>query len=1101
LQARNPAASYLVQAPAGSGKTELLTQRILALLAIVEEPEEILALTFTRKAAAEMRRRVIESLVNSGPDEAEPRKMEMWNLAQAVLKRSEERGWNLLRHPARLRIMTIDSLSNSLARQLPLLSGLGDMPSPCEHAHAIYRDAAEAALMEAMKDYPEAAEHVLLHQDHQAVAVISLLADMLGKREQWLNNVADHARDMGGLRHSLEANLAAIMMQKIQVCDAVMPMQLQDELPALMAFAGENRDDESLRQCAAWPVAAMNMLTRWKQIADFLLVRDKPALRKPGGVNARLGFPAGKENAAQKDQFKQLLEMLSSVNDAQPEVVKSLHALRALPDTAVMDDGQWQVLESLFLLLALASRHLQQLFTMRGEADFTEIALRAMDALGANDEAPGDLLLRLDYRLRHILVDEFQDTSHLQMRLLQCLTSGWQEGGGGHRTLFMVGDPMQSIYRFRKAEVGLFLNAANNEAGLPCVETLQLERNFRSAPAIVGWVNRAFQSIFPSRQDIVSGAVAHAEALAALSHEGGVYLHAQRGKDTGLEAQTVVDLVQRELRIRTPAGQAQRIGILARSRRHLHAIMPALEQAGIAFRAIKILPLNGRPEVRLLRALVRALLHPADRASWAALLRAPCCGLATTDLHLLMAGDDRLLWQLINDEEVKHRFGADAQSRLTFVRHALEPCMMASGKIPVRQLLEAGWSRLAMPSALDETARLNVDAALELIESLDEGGRINFALLDERLKQLYAAPDASAQAGQVELLTMHGAKGLQWDVVVLPGLGHGGSRSDAPLLAFTEVPVHGGAMPLIAAKAATRNKDALYNLVQGVEKDKYNNELQRLLYVACTRAKTTLHMLGHVSESKGGASKGSLLSLLLSRGDDCFGAQVSSLDVARRNEAGSRRALQRISRLPEIFALGEGEESDQETEYIWAGAEAAPVGNAVHAALRMVADCGVEHWSAEHSEKAMLRMNRMLMAEGLNGDMLKEAAVRCADGLRRVLCSPKGQWLLSASHRDAHSEWALSQEFDGRIFHNVIDRSFIDEKGIRWIIDYKTASHEGGNPDAFLAEEEARHAPQLRRYAATLNLLEPERPIRTALYFPMLDAWKEVIGSGSLPDL
>lgn len=1091
LKARNPAISCLVQAPAGSGKTELLTQRILALLAIVEEPEEILALTFTRKAAAEMRKRVIESLCAVKPDAAESHKMETWQLAQHVLRRSEQQGWNLLRHPARLHIMTLDSLTYSLARQLPLLSGLGDMPSPSEFAQAIYRHAAEDALNEAMRDYPEEAETVLLHQDHNTVAVIELIADMLAKREQWLADIADYARDMDNLRYRLEASLAAIMTQKLEACDVLLPMAVKAELPALMLFAGENRDDDSLKQMQHWPEAVLDQMPAWKLIADFLLTGKAAEFRKPGGVTVRQGFPAGKENAVQKEVFKALLDSLA----AETELAESLHALRGLPDSAGMDEGQWRVLESLFPLLVLANKHLQQHFASLGEADFTEIALRAMAALGTGHEAPADLLMKLDYRIHHILVDEFQDTSLLQMSLLQCLTTGWQQGDGRHRSLFMVGDPMQSIYRFRKAEVGLFLNAANNEAGLPFVKTLQLERNFRSAPAIVEWVNRAFQSIFPKTQDVVSGAVVHAPAQAALSHDGAVYLHTQLGKHVDAEADCVVQIVQHELKKLTAGGEKQRIGILARSRKHLHAIMPALQSAGIAFCAINILPLNGRPEVLLLRALLRALLHPADRESWSAILRAPCCGLNTDDLHQLMAGDDRPVWQLITENDLKQGLSTEAETRIAFVRQALEPCMFSSGKIPVRDLLETAWAGLSMPALIDETASLNIDAALELVASLEQGGRMNFALFDERLKQLYAAPDASPQAGQVELLTMHGAKGLQWDVVILPGLGHAGSQTDSPLLAFSEVPVHGGAAPLIAAKAETRNQDDLYRLVRSVEKSKDNNELQRLLYVACTRAKTALHMLGHVSESKQEAGNGSLLKLLQTGSDDCFGAQITSYESVKQDESESCKALQRVRHVPEIIVFDDMADREQETEYVWAGAEAAPVGNAVHAALQQVAETGIEHWDADNTDRVIAHMHRLLLSDGLSGDMLQAATIRCEEGLERVLSSQKGQWILSAGHQDTHNEWALSTAYEGRVSHHVIDRSFIDEQGIRWIIDYKTASHEGGNLDKFLADEQTRHAPQLHRYAKILRTMEPERAIKTALYFPMLDAWKEVVES------
>ncbi|MDQ6970010.1 MAG: UvrD-helicase domain-containing protein [Mariprofundus sp.] len=1118
LKARHPGGSFLVQAPAGSGKTELLTQRILALLAIVDEPEEILALTFTRKAAAEMRKRVLESLSAAKPDPCESHKMETWLLAQQAMAHSRERGWHLLQHAARLRIMTIDSLSHGLARQLPLLSGFGAMPSPSEHVQQSYRDAAEAALNEAMADFSEDAECVLLHQDHNAVAVIGLMADMLAKREQWLDQIAMHGRDMNALRQMLESNLADIMQQQLADCETLLPIELKHELPALMRFAGEQRGDDALQEIHAWPAVALDRLEQWQLIADFLLTATGPSFRKAGGVNVRLGFPAGKSFVEMKDQFKSLLDILAD----QSMLAESLHGLRQLPEKAQMDDQQWQVLKSLFLLLVLANKHLQQQFSQQGEADFTEIALRAMDALGANDAAPGDLLMKLDYRIHHILVDEFQDTSHLQMHLLQCLTAGWQAGDGRDRSLFLVGDPMQSIYRFRKAEVGLFLNTANNDAGLPAIEALRLERNFRSSPAIVDWVNRAFKSVFSDKQDVISGAVPHAPAVAALSHDGAVNLHLQHAQDTALEAEHIVALVAKALADGKRAQQSGerdkvfRIGILARSRKHLHVLMPALQAAGVAFRAIKILPLDSRPEVRLLRALLRALLHPADRLSWAALLRSPCCGLESYDLHVLMAGgrtdrsdqadgagsSDDSVWQLIENTALIQQLSMDAQARIAFIRKALAPCVLHSGKVAVRDLLHKAWLRLSMPALIDATASLNVDAALALLESLQQGGRIDFALFDAGLEKLYAAADVSEAAAQVELLTMHGAKGLQWDMVILPGLGHKGAGADTPLLAFSEVPSPGGAMPLMAAKASTRQKDALYALVNGIEKSKDNNEIKRLLYVACTRPETLLHMFGHVNGQSGLATSGSLLQLLLGADADCFGARLWHVEGHESSASSAQMALQRVA---DVSALLEETDTDDgvqqqkselaETEYVWAGAEAAPVGNVLHAALQHVAELGFEHWSDDHQKAELKAMRRLLMAEGLSGELLKMAAKRCSDGLTRMLGSERGQWILS-QHEQAHCEWALSMEYERHISHHIIDRSFIvqscdDTQTIRWIIDYKTASHEGGDLNYFLLEEKKRHAPQLQRYAGVLKEMEPDCVIKTALYFPLLDAWIE----------
>jgi len=1086
-RARDPACSCLVQAPAGAGKTELLTQRVLALLAVVDEPEEILALTFTRKAAAEMRQRVLQALAADEPTaDTSAHQRETWQLAQQARRRCEEKGWHLSEHPARLQMMTLDSFTFALARQLPLLSGLGQMPVPSEHTDALYRQAAELALDEAMRDYPDMATCVLLHQDHQAAAVISLLADMLGRREQWLQEVASHARDMPALRRMTELNLGAIMTRQLCQCDALLPTAVKQALLPLLQFAGAQLGDKELQRITCWPETTLAQLSQWQRIANFLLLKDKAAIRR--SVNKKNGFPAGKEMAVYKTAMQELLAEMESIAG----LAEALHALRLLPAAASVDERQWQVLEALFVLLILANRHLQQLFARRGEADFTEIALRAMDALGEND-APRELLLRLDYRIRHILLDEFQDTSHLQLRLLQCLTAGWQSGDGRARSLFMVGDPMQSIYRFRKADVGLFLAAADNALGLPPVEPLQLTRNFRSAPAVVQWVNRAFSTIFPARSDSISGAVAHAAAREALQHAGTVCLHLQQGRDADGEAAAIVALVKTELERCSEQGEPQRIGILARSRKHLHAIMPALADAGIAFRAIRILPLRDRPEIHLLRALLRALLHPADRASWAALLRAPCCGLDTLALHTLLAGDERSLWQVVQDPVRQTMLSDDSRARLMFLADALAPCVAMAGRIPVRRLLAVAWRRLSLEGMFDETASRNIHTALELVSSLEQGGRIDFELFDERLENLYAEPDASAAAARVELLTMHGAKGLQWDVVILPGLGCSGGKTDVPLLAFTETAAgdDGRAMPLLAVRAPTRASDALYDLVLRIEKDKDNHELQRLLYVACTRARSALHMFGHISERTGEAEKGSLLKLLLDNDAQVFGATLREMDTYVTTRSG-RKALLRMADIPVIPAMSAvALELQAEAEYVWAGVEAAPVGNAVHTLLQQMAITGIEHWNDEDTKIAVARMRRSLLLDGLSGDMLVAAMQRCHEALERILCSERAHWILSPTHSEAKQEWALISMHKGKVAMHVIDRSFVDG-GVRWIIDYKTAHHEGSELDHFLAEEEQRHRTQLQRYAAAVQLLEPGRKIRTALYFPLLDAWREV---------
>jgi len=216
------------------------------------------------------------------------------------------------------------------------------------------------------------------------------------------------------------------------------------------------------------------------------------------------------------------------------------------------------------------------------------------------------------------------------------------------------------------------------------------------------------------------------------------------------------------------------------------------------------------------------------------------------------------------------------------------------------------------------------------------------------------------------------------------------------------------------------------------------------------------------------------------------------LPETESGEAQGQSQLLRVKSLPDLADTEEQQIAESESEYFWAGPEAAPVGNSVHAALQRIAEKGIEQWSESDTAAETERMRRRLVAEGLSGKMLASAVRRTESILHRVLTSQRGTWLLSVQHDDAHCEWELSSRHEDLVSHHIIDRSFIDDDGVRWIIDYKTASHEGGDPDAFLAEEAKRHAAQLNRYAAALRMLEPGREIRTALYFPAFDGWCEI---------
>ena len=536
-QALDPSRSFIVQAPAGSGKTELLIQRMLSLLGVVERPEEVLAITFTRKAAGEMRDRLVRSLeAGRGPQpEAEHARI-TWHLARQVLDNDARHDWRLLENPVRLAVQTIDSFCASLVRRMPWQSRFGAQASIVEDAGDLYRQAAERvlALADGKSTVGESACLLLAHLDNRMERLRDLLVGMLARRDHWLRHLFGQQADQQRL--ILEGGLRCLVEGVLVQVDRILSPEHKDRMIRLGALAAANLQAQGIENgitdlagADRFPAASAEQIDVWRSLADLLLTGGG-TLRKR--LDKNCGFPPGKQEpfATMKQDMGQLLEELGE-NDA----VATLFAeVRALPPV-VYKPEQWQVLQALTTLLPRAVAELWLVFKEGGQSDFVEVALAAGRALGDVD-APTDLLLHLDSRIRHILVDEFQDTSWGQFLLLKKLTSGWQQGDG--RSLFLVGDPMQSIYRFREAEVGLYLQARHHGIDQLHLEPLYLTTNFRSQAGIVDWVNGVFPGLFPDREDEALGGVTYAPSVAAREclDMRAVVCHAMANRDDRAEA-------------------------------------------------------------------------------------------------------------------------------------------------------------------------------------------------------------------------------------------------------------------------------------------------------------------------------------------------------------------------------------------------------------------------------------------------------------------------------------------------------------------------------------------------------------------------------------
>ena len=1177
--------SFIVQAPAGSGKTELLVRRYLALLAIVEAPEQILAITFTRKATAEMRQRIIDALAadDENFDKSDENAVKIAEIAANARKNAAKHKWNLAANTRRLRIQTIDAFCNEVVWRMPWSARFGAPPALVEDPAPLYAQAATRALdhLERGDAWSDAADALLALVDANWGRARDLLAATLANRDRWMRDLSggigagggdggdgagaggdgagdggDGAGDGAGddARARIEAMWRAEIGRELQSAraafDAFSPAA-RAEWVALGAYAagnlaaeaGANSPLPALRELTAFPAGDHNAIDAWHALAALALTKSG-ALRKT--VTKRDGFPVGDDG-----QKSRMLELLETAR-AQPAIGAALDAVRHLP-RGQFDDAQWRSVAALVQLLRLAAAELRLLFKERNQADYIELTQRAALALGDAD-APTDLALAFDYELQHILMDEFQDTSTAHLELLEKLTAGWQ--GGDAHTLFLVGDPMQSIYRFREAEVGNFLSVADCKCvGDVGLESLQLTANFRSRPALVDWFNATFEAALPAQDDAAAGAVKYARAEACVATAGGgAFVHAAVADATpvtpvtpvtpaaaaAMEAESIADLIA-ATQTEFPADS---VAVLGRTRRHLTAVAAALRRRGIGFCGRDLERLGERQAIRDLIALTRALVQPADRVAMLSLLRAPFCGLKLADLSALVesAGAADTLPALWRDAARLAEMSADGRARLARLTAVIDAALARRGRVALRDNVEAAWLALGGPATVDAADLDDCARYLALLAELESAAAdITPAALRAATADLWAQAGADAK---VELLTIHKAKGLEFEHVILPRLDGGARALDAALLRWRKQPQQLLIAPLPSpgdggdGGGDGNSADPFYRYLARLEKQHDAFERGRLLYVACTRARCRLHLFGRAArkdgESPSAPPADSLLALLWPQvaaeferavgagdgdgavaddvGDGAAGAAEDVGDgvAAAADDAGDGVAaadeispppLQRLPtnwRLPALppgvsaGAAGPAAGAEEQLEFSWAGETARITGIVIHQILQGVDAVGWDAWrrTVAGAGAQTARWRNQLLENGLAERHLDAALAQIAAAIDNARDDPRAAWIFSAAHRDIRVEWPLTGVLDGGFKHVVIDRSFVDDAGARWVIDFKSSRHEGGDTDAFLDRERIRHQPQMAAYAQVVSALHPGE-VKSGLYFPALRGWRE----------
>ena len=1107
IAALDPTRSFIVQAPAGSGKTGLLVRRYLTLLARVAEPEEILAITFTRKATTEMRTRILNALAGKDAD--------IKKLATNALAHDQRMGWNILDNPGRLKIQTIDAFCYELVKRMPWSARFGAAPEVLEEQHAelIYRQAAKRTLghIDGRDPLSGHCANLLKLLDTNFGKAQSLLAGMLRKRDRWMRGLEVNTRA------EYEMMWREVVEQQLETAAHCIADEIKPRIASLASFAADNpyprKPNVALMGClqmTEFPPPLIENLPHWRGIAALLLTNQ---LQVRKSVDVRLGFPANFKQ--EKGHMKALLEDLSDDAVAAHELSK----IPPLPDDT-FTDKQWQVLQSLLALLPIVAAELRLLFKENNCADYVEVAQRAEMSFG-EDGSPSDITLFFDYQLKHLLMDEVQDTSRSQFDLLIKLTSGWQRGDG--RTLFFVGDPMQSIYRFREAEVAHFLAMQEHGIGEVKPQPLTLETNFRSTSSLVTWYNDAFTKIFPPQNDIINGAISYSPSIALRSEDdlnknhnhrsSAVQIHPEAAGNRESEAMNIGRQIQAEL-AQNPTAQ---IGVLGRTRGHLVTITQALRKQHILFQAIELESLIKRPPIQDLMALTRALLHLSDRIAWLSILRAPWCGLTLADMSILAMGDHRRpIVALCKDNKITAHLSADGWQRITRLLAKLEIPLAQRGRVSLRKNVEAAWLSLSAPACIDYSDIVDCESYFDRLSKLEkDDAHITASLLSETVAQLWSKADAKAQ---VQVLTIHKSKGLEFDVVFLPQLHRSIRASEAELIRWTRLPDQ---LLIAVLPHSHAQDDKHYKYLGELEQFRQYNELCRLLYVAVTRARSKLHLYMDVSMDNEGHPKpprpDSLLHLLwpvlateitqhLSQPvrQAPATAQTPTLPLnappAEPLTEFKRLPLQWDTAIPHGIAALPHQQTEAKPaalnliEFSWAGETARIVGTAIHQMLQQIDHQNWQQWKAEDTETALSRNRNVLMDNGLYGQQLEVGLENMRIAIENIRSDVKADWIFSSSHQQVKREWSLTAVVNKTISSIIIDRSFIDQYGIRWIVDFKS-SHHKGNIDNFIAQEKIRYQQQLEHYASVVGMLESrttkDRIIKLGIYFPLLKGWCE----------
>jgi ATP-dependent exoDNAse (exonuclease V) beta subunit len=946
-------------------------------------------------------------------------------------------------------VMTIDKLALRLIKQTPILSSSGVNFLTDEDPDDLYRETIRETITS------NAENHLLFkYFDYDYHKLTEQLLALISKRDQWLPIVS-------GLLRSDDKNIEEIYGTyytnelNIWVEEKIKPNFTNEdlkELEIIVSYLADNKNidrKDKLRSSINYEF--------WFYIRDLILTKSGKQIRKK--IDTSSGFPATNVGKEIKERLLKLIELKINKFNILIDFFNVTHHKNIV--------DIYPLITPFCLLLIDMVTRLNEKFKERRIIDFTQIMGNAVEALRDTH-----LPLILDQNISHILVDEFQDTNESQLIFIELLTQNF--AGNPEKSFFAVGDPMQSIYRFRKAEVEIFSRVQKNGISDLKLTSLFLKVNFRSNKNIIDWLNNSFSKAFPLIDDSDEGSVPYSSCESSNNNlEGGMELIAltcdTKSKTAQYEAEAlyVLNLIK-DTRKSNPDAS---IAVLTRSKAHLSELITLINKkdTSIPIDAIEMSKILSNQTFQDILCLTKALFDFSDRTNWIAALKSPWCGLSINDLVLLFEKDHKsLVWELINNIDNTSRLDKNSARRLRSFVEVIRENIQYRGRISHRYFVEGIWRQLnGEESMVDSNDIQNIDLFLELLEEASEILSIDFIKLERLIENKFISK-TSIQKNSIKFLTIQKSKGLEFDHVIIPNLNKRTRNEESDLVLYDK--------STLSIKNPGSDKN-LHSYHAYKERKRLDNEKIRLLYVAMTRAKNKCYLIGTVKKEGDLVipNSGTFMNILWPFFSDKF------TEIATPEDENSfEKFIPKLRRLNDNFYSGDKRYKrsidTEELSFCYPNMSTDIqrfTGNIVHKYLEIIVKKQLDidkilSNKLDYTESLYLGKNFKKKDIKIGLNLVKKS-------LEMLKKTSDGRWILNRYLAD-NSEVSYLLESNNTTTQHIPDRSFI-ENDIQWIIDYKTPF----SPIKNLAVEAKKHLPQLRLYETIFK--GNKRVIQKAIYF------------------